>query len=74
MTDQVNTIVETYLRPLVEADGGTIEVVEVNKAEVIVRLGGKCAGCPGRAYTLQKVLEPALRKALKQPLSVVAAI
>ena len=68
---EVKDVVDTYLRPLVEADGGKIEVVEVTEAEVVIRLAGACAGCPGRPYTLERVIRPALRKRLGRKIAVV---
>ena len=38
--------IEEYIRPLIEADGGHIELIEATETRVIVRLSGVCAGCP----------------------------
>ena len=64
LQEQAETVIRELIRPLVEADGGTIDLLEVSRERIVVRLGGTCAGCPGKPYTLSQVIEPALRKAL----------
>ena len=54
---------EKYVRPLVQADGGDVEVVEVAEDyQVTIRLTGTCRGCPGRPHTVDQVVEPTLRR------------
>lgn len=69
--DEVESVIEQHLRPLVEADGGTIELVELEGKRVVLRLEGTCAGCPGKPFTLAGVLEPALRRVLGEDAEVV---
>lgn len=61
MEDQVRSIITKYLQPLIQADGGDVEIVGVDGHRVIVRLSGTCQGCPGRNYTLSQMLEATLR-------------
>jgi Fe-S cluster biogenesis protein NfuA len=49
------------VRPFLQADGGDIELVEVNGKTVDVRLTGMCAGCPSALMTLHVGVETALR-------------
>jgi Fe-S cluster biogenesis protein NfuA len=60
----LDTVIEEVIRPLIEADGGRIESVEENGSEVVVRLSGACAGCPGFPLTRLNVIEPLVQKAL----------
>jgi Fe-S cluster biogenesis protein NfuA len=62
--DTVEAVIDDLVRPVVEADGGTIEVVEIADEMVVVHLSGACAGCPGAPYTRAGLIEPALAKAL----------
>jgi Fe-S cluster biogenesis protein NfuA len=62
--EKARALIDDYLRPLIEADGGTIELVEVSEQRIVLRLSGTCAGCPGKPYTLTGVIEPAVRRAL----------
>lgn len=45
------------LRPYLQADGGDIELVDVEEAVVYVRLQGACCGCPSSIYTLKMGVE-----------------
>jgi Fe-S cluster biogenesis protein NfuA len=49
------------LRPLLQADGGDIELVDVVSRKAYVRLSGKCAGCPTAHLTLHVGVEMAIR-------------
>ncbi|MDD9942381.1 MAG: NifU family protein [Myxococcales bacterium] len=69
--DAVKHVIDRVLRPLIEADGGAIELIEVTEAEIVIRLTGACSGCPGRPYTLDHVIRPALRKHLGRKIAVV---
>jgi Fe-S cluster biogenesis protein NfuA len=68
--EDAEKVIAEVLRPLVEADGGRIELVEASPGRVVVRLTGACSGCPGKPYTLERVVEPVLRRALGQDLEV----
>ena len=52
------------LRPLLQADGGDIELVDVVGRRAYVRLQGKCSGCPSSHLTLHVGVEMAIRDAL----------
>jgi Fe-S cluster biogenesis protein NfuA len=62
--DKAETAIDEYIRPLVEADGGRIDLVDVSDNRVVIRLSGACRGCPGQPFTLSRVIEPALKKVL----------
>jgi Fe-S cluster biogenesis protein NfuA len=61
--DEAEKLIADYLRPLVEADGGKIDLIEVTSTRVVVRLSGTCCGCPGQPYTVSRVIEPAIKQA-----------
>lgn len=61
---EVEALLEDLVRPLVEADGGGIELVAVDGNVVTVRLTRACGGCPGAPYTRAGLIEPVLRRAL----------
>lgn len=70
--DNARKLVDEVIRPLVEADGGEIELVGVVDRRVLVRLTGTCSGCPGRPYTVTRVIEPLVKKWLGDDMSVEA--
>ncbi|MEM2099579.1 MAG: NifU family protein [Candidatus Bathyarchaeia archaeon] len=45
------------IKPRIQADGGDIELVAVEKDTVKVRLRGACSGCPMAALTLKQGVE-----------------
>ena len=49
------------VRPFMQADGGDIELIEVNGNSAGVKLTGMCAGCPSAHMTLYLGVESALR-------------
>ncbi len=54
MKEQVKEVLDK-IRPSLQADGGDIELVNVNDDGIIeVRLTGACAGCPMSQMTLKK--------------------
>ena len=50
------------VRPLLQADGGDICLVDVIGTRARVRLSGKCAGCPSAALTLHLGVEMAIKE------------
>ena len=70
MREQVEALIAEYVEPLIEADGGGVEVLEASAQRVVLSLSGSCLGCPGRPFTTERVIEPALRKAFGDQLVV----
>jgi Fe-S cluster biogenesis protein NfuA len=54
------------VRPFLQADGGDIEVIEVNGNCADVKLTGMCAGCPSAQMTLHLGVELALREEIPE--------
>jgi len=51
------------MRPALRADGGDIELIDVNQEGVVkVRLKGSCLGCPMAQMTLKMGVEQYLKK------------
>jgi len=51
------------IRPMLQADGGDIELVEVTKDGVVkVKLTGACGCCPMSQMTLKNAVEQRLKK------------
>ncbi len=42
------------IRPMLQADGGDVELVDVQDGVAKVRLKGACMGCPMATWTLQE--------------------
>ena len=57
-------VVLDRMRPLLQADGGDIVLIDVSGRKAFVRLIGKCAGCPSSHLTLHVGIEMAIRDVL----------
>ena len=60
------------LRPNLQADGGDIELLGVEKGIVKVKLKGACAGCPMSTMTIQWGVEKFLKKRIPEIVKVEA--
>jgi Fe-S cluster biogenesis protein NfuA len=60
------------VRPALMADGGNVELVDVQDGVVKVRLTGACGGCPMSQMTLKMGIERHLKKEIPEVKEVVA--
>jgi len=58
------------IRPNIQADGGDIQLVAVEKGVVKVRLQGHCVGCPMSAMTLKQGVEAHLKRRVPEVVKV----
>ena len=54
-------MIEEVLRPLLQADGGDVELVALEDEQVVVRTKGEAAFGAGSHYVRVSVIEPAIR-------------
>ncbi|MGB4534005.1 MAG: NifU family protein [Synechococcus sp.] len=54
------------LRPFLMADGGNVEVVEIDGPIVKVRLQGACGSCPSSTMTLKMGIERKMRESIPE--------
>ncbi len=55
------------IRPMLQADGGDVELVEIDEDNVVkVRLTGACGGCPMAMMTLKEGIERRLKSAVPE--------
>ena len=69
---QINELLEKYVKPAVENDGGAIEFLGFEEGVVTVLLKGACAGCPSSTATLKGGVENLLKQHLPEVKEVVA--
>ena len=60
------------IRPALQADGGDVELVDVNEGVVRLRLEGACSGCPMATMTLRHGIERVLKQQIPEVKEVVA--
>ncbi|GAF77205.1 unnamed protein product [marine sediment metagenome] len=61
------------IRPSLVADGGNVELIDVNDGVVKLKLTGACAGCPMSTLTLKNGIERILKQEIPEIKEVVAA-
>jgi len=55
------------IRPMLQADGGDVELVEIDEENVVkVRLKGACGGCPMSRITLKRGIEARMKQAVPE--------
>jgi Fe-S cluster biogenesis protein NfuA len=69
--EEVEKIIDE-IRPALQADGGNIELVDVQDGVVKVRLMGACGSCPMSQLTLKRGVEARLKAKLPAVKEVVA--
>ena len=62
------------LRPFLMADGGNVEVVELDGPLVKVRLQGACGSCPSSTMTLKMGIERKMRESIPEVSEVVQVL
>ena len=71
MREKVETALK-QIRPALVADGGDVELVDVNNGVVKLRLKGACSGCPMSTMTLRLGIERALKEQVPEIKEVLA--
>jgi Fe-S cluster biogenesis protein NfuA len=72
MKEKVQAAIDK-IRPMLQADGGDVELVSVEDGIVKVRLQGACAGCPMSQMTLKNGIERVLKEQIPGVTSVESA-
>jgi Fe-S cluster biogenesis protein NfuA len=69
--DRVHAVVE-WLRPIIQSDGGDIELVDVSAEGVVsIRFHGACVGCPSSAMTLRHGIERNIKEKVPEVTQVI---
>jgi Fe-S cluster biogenesis protein NfuA len=71
---QIIDLLDEYVRPAVENDGGAIDYIGFENGVVTVELKGSCAGCPSSTQTLKGGIEGLLTENMKGIVTEVVAL
>lgn len=71
MREQVEKALEK-IRPMLQRDGGNVELVDVQGSVVKVRLTGACHGCPMSQMTLKAGVERIVKQEVPEVTEVVS--
>ncbi|MBM3790730.1 MAG: Fe-S cluster assembly protein NifU [Acidobacteria bacterium] len=68
---KVEKTIDDYIRPMLQADGGDIEILDVKGTVIFCRLNGACAGCAGAGQTMKMMVERTLKDAVDERIRVI---
>jgi NFU1 iron-sulfur cluster scaffold homolog, mitochondrial len=68
----IKNLIDQYVKPAVESDGGNIEFKSYDAGKVFVILQGSCSGCPSSTVTLKSGIEGMLKRMVPQVTEVIA--
>ncbi len=69
---KIQDLIETYVKPAVESDGGNIEFKSWDRGTVTLIMQGACSGCPSSTVTLKAGIEGMLKRMIPEVQEVVA--
>ena len=72
IVQKIKDLIDTYVKPAVESDGGNIEFKAWDKGIVTVVLQGACSGCPSSTVTLKSGIEGMLKRMVPEVQEVIA--
>ena len=63
---KIQNVLDGEINPAVAAHGGWVELIDVKKNEVFIKMGGGCQGCGMADVTLKQGVEKSIRQAVPQ--------
>ncbi len=69
---RIKELLENYVKPAVEMDGGAIQFKSYNEGVVNLMLQGSCSGCPSSMITLKAGIEGMMKRMIPEVREVVA--
>lgn len=72
VVQKIKVMLDEYIRPAVEQDGGAINFKSYDEGIVTVTLQGSCSGCPSSTVTLKAGIENLLKRMIPEVKEVVA--
>ncbi|MCH5716030.1 NifU family protein [Niabella sp. CJ426] len=69
---RIKELLENYVKPAVEMDGGAIQFKSYNDGVVNLMMQGSCSGCPSSMITLKSGIEGMMKRMIPEVKEVVA--
>ena len=57
MYEELETVLEQYVRPQLRGHGGDMEVLSLEDGVLRFKLTGKCSGCPAAGLTTEELIQ-----------------
>jgi NifU-like protein len=68
---KVEKILDEYIRPSLQMDGGDVEIVDIKGTLVYCSLKGACSGCLGASQTLKMMVERILKDQVDERIRII---
>ena len=68
----IKEILDNYVKPAVEMDGGAIRFKQYDRGKLVLALQGACSGCPSSMITLKAGIEGMMKRMIPEVREVVA--
>ena len=68
---EIERVIAERVRPVLQRDGGDIELVDIKGWRVYCSLKGRCASCLGASRTLQLIVERSLKDGVDERIRVI---
>ncbi len=68
---KVEQVIEKYVRPMLQKDGGDMEIVDIKDRLVYCRLQGRCRGCASSEMTMKMIVEKTLKDLVDERIRVI---
>ena len=69
---RIKELLENYVKPAVEMDGGAIAFRSYNDGVVNLMMQGSCSGCPSSMITLKSGIEGMMKRMIPEVKEVIA--
>jgi len=68
---KIERVIDAYIRPMLQRDGGDLELIDIKETMVYLELRGACASCVGAGQTLKNLVERTLREQVDERIRVI---
>lgn len=68
--EEIQKVIETEIRPLLQRDGGDLQIIDYRENILTIRYQGACGGCPHAAEGTKNFIEAILREKVNPKLTV----
>jgi NifU-like protein len=67
---KIQEVIEREVRPMLQHDGGDVELIDVEGDRVLVAMRGTCTSCPSAGFTLKEGIEAKLKELVHPDITV----
>lgn len=68
---KVEQVIEKYVRPMLQKDGGDMEILDIKDRLVYCQLQGRCRGCASSEMTMKMIVEKTLKDLVDERIRVI---